>query len=281
MISPPDPAPALLADFGVSDPVFVAKSGIATVWKVRHGDGFAALKRYDDGDIKDEGPGFALAQALDGVGMARVFAFRAGAALLEWLDGPSLGDMARVGRDLDAAQIIADVAARVHAGTRDLAISFGTVADSFVPLLQLKPADDLDPVLRHDLARCITLATHLQETQGPQIPLHGDLHHDNIMRGPRGYLAFDAKGILGEPAFEFANTFPNPVGIGDVAYDPARALALADIWGRSTGAAPLRLLQWGAARSALSYAWGSDFGIVSEPRMIRTLLMAIDIKSAG
>jgi len=43
-----------------------------------------------------------------------------------------------------------------------------------------------------------------------QRPLHGDLHFENIVSSPRGWLAIDPHGYLGNRAFEYANYFYNP-----------------------------------------------------------------------
>jgi streptomycin 6-kinase len=40
--------------------------------------------------------------------------------------------------------------------------------------------------------------------------LHGDIHHRNIRQSPRGWLAFDPKGLFGERTYDCANTLCNP-----------------------------------------------------------------------
>ena len=60
MISHPDPTAATLAQFQVHAPVFVAETGLATIWKVQRQDGSpAALKCYHDDTMPGEGPGFS------------------------------------------------------------------------------------------------------------------------------------------------------------------------------------------------------------------------------
>ncbi len=42
-------------------------------------------------------------------------------------------------------------------------------------------------------------------------PLHGDLHHDNVLDfGARGWLAIDPKRLLGDRAFDYTTMFSNP-----------------------------------------------------------------------
>ncbi|MBL8060681.1 MAG: hypothetical protein JNK63_08220 [Chthonomonas sp.] len=43
-------------------------------------------------------------------------------------------------------------------------------------------------------------------------PLHGDLHHFNLLRSGDEWLAIDPKGMLGDPAWECAAFLRNPAG---------------------------------------------------------------------
>ncbi|PIT86882.1 MAG: hypothetical protein COU33_00710, partial [Candidatus Magasanikbacteria bacterium CG10_big_fil_rev_8_21_14_0_10_43_6] len=49
-----------------------------------------------------------------------------------------------------------------------------------------------------------TLQKQLLNTADNEILLHGDLHHDNILKHGNQWLAIDPKGIIGELAFEAA-----------------------------------------------------------------------------
>ena len=70
----------------------------------------------------------------------------------------------------------------------------------------LKALDKLTPeqVPTHILDRAIELRDKLMVSMGPLVFLHGDLHHDNILRNGNEWLAIDPKGIVGEPEFEIA-----------------------------------------------------------------------------
>ena len=60
------------------------------------------------------------------------------------------------------------------------------------------------------------------------VPLHGDIHHRNIRQSARGWLAFDANGLVGERAYDCANTLCYPYrGIprhDDLVHDEPRLL---------------------------------------------------------
>jgi streptomycin 6-kinase len=99
-----------------------------------------------------------------------------------------------------------------------------------------------------------TLAETLLASQSDPVPLHGDLHHDNVRLGLRGFCAFGAKGVLGERAFELANGFRNPKGLEPLHRSVERVRFLADFWSREFTVSRPRLLGWAAANCALAIA---------------------------
>ena len=61
-----------------------------------------------------------------------------------------------------------------------------------------------------------TLARHLLETTKTTVAMHGDLHHGNILSHGKRWLCIDAKGVVGDPAFEGAAMVRNPLPeVGD------------------------------------------------------------------
>ena len=256
------PEKEILAAFGVREPVFIARTVRATVWKVKDAAGDpAALKAYHHGDMVDESCGLDLMQAWDGAGAVRLLGRRKGAVLMEWLEGPSLGDLTRRGEDRRATVELVAVANRLHAARTGALAALPTLADWFQDLFDLTMTPDCPAAAREAMQRCRSIARDLLATEHNVRPLHGDLHHDNIRLGARGYCAFDAKGVLGERAYELANAFRNPVGADATIRDPDRVRTLADCWAAAFDVGRQRLLDWAAAHSALSLAWsaGSAF----------------------
>ena len=90
-------------------------------------------------------------------------------------------------------------------------------------------------------------------------PLHGDLHHGNILDfSDRGFLAIDPKGLYGERAFDFANTFCNPdIDVPDavIARDESRFDRRLDIVAADADLDRTRLLRWIIAWCGLSAVW--------------------------
>lgn len=247
----------LVARLGPIDATYVTQTAIARVWRVTWSGKDAALKVYVGRDMRNEAHGFDLLSALDRQGAAQIYAVGPGYAVLEWLDGPSLGDLTRDGRDTAAAQALAQVAVQLHAHPVTV-IGLPNLEDWCADLFTARFAPTCSPDLRQDIIIAQNLSRTLLADPRDVRPLHGDLHHDNVRRGPRGWCAFDAKGVLGERTFELANALRNPTGANALIRDPARFAACVDLWSRNFDLDPARLRAWAAVKCALSIVWRAD-----------------------
>jgi streptomycin 6-kinase len=191
----------------------------------------------------------------DGQGVAQVFAHEDEALLMERAEGPAslaemAGDMAPGGGDDEASRLICAVIARLHApapGTHSL--------PDLVPLVhwfrELEPA-----AARHGgiLIACAASASELLALERDVVPLHGDIHHGNILDfGSRGWLAIDPKGLIGERGFDYANLFCNPEAA--VALAPGRLARQVDVVAEAAGLERQRLLKWIMVYAGLSAGW--------------------------
>jgi streptomycin 6-kinase len=111
------------------------------------------------------------------------------------------------------------------------------------------------------LRRASDIAQALLDAPRDVVPLHGDLHHDNVLDfgADRGWLAIDPKGLLGERGFDYGNLFSNPQPPGeatsDVALRPGVFERRFEIVAGEAGIERTRLLHWIVAYSGLSAAW--------------------------
>lgn len=190
-----------------------------------------------------------------GDGAAMVLAHDGPALLLERLSGQrDLAEMARSGRDDEATRIICATAARLHAER-------GRVPpDTLIPMAtwfrQLEPA-----AARYGgvLTKSAMAARQLLAEPQEVVPLHGDIHHGNILDGgERGWLAIDPKGVLGERGFDYANLFRNPDAM--VANAAGRLRRRVEIVAEEADLDPRRLLMWILAYAGLGAVWTIDSG---------------------
>ncbi|MEO7220855.1 MAG: aminoglycoside phosphotransferase family protein, partial [Devosia sp.] len=113
---------------------------------------------------------------------------------------------------------------------------------------------------------------------GEVVPLHGDLHHDNIVGGASHWRAIDPKGLLGDPHYEVANVFRNPHGADELALRAGRINRLADTFGDRLGWDAHRVLRWAAVHSAISAIWDVSAGrpFEFELKIVPALFAAVD-----
>jgi streptomycin 6-kinase len=144
----------------------------------------------------------------NGKGAARVLAHTADAILMERAErGPSLAHNARNGADDEASRAMCAVLAQLHAPRRP-------PSPVLMPLTEWFDALEPAAAMYGGILRVAAeTAAHLLATQRDVVALHGDMHHENVLRfGSRGWLAIDPKGLTGERGFDYANIFCNPDG---------------------------------------------------------------------
>jgi streptomycin 6-kinase len=275
----PDGLARACAAFGVSDPVPVATTPTSHVYKVRRADERAgALKLLTEAG-REEITGARFMDWRGGQGTARILGLSGDAILIEWLDGPSLGAMMRAGDVALGAEVIAGLIPRLRAGVEAPRPALPTLEERFSALLQID-LTDLAPAIRAPVTRAAGIARHCLAQAGPPVPLHGDLHHDNILQRADGtWSAIDAKGVIGCRGYEVANSFGNPLGLPHITRDPAHHAALATRFARVLDLPERRILEWAAAHMGLALCWaaGDDDGGVSEwAETLPVLLSALD-----
>jgi streptomycin 6-kinase len=103
------------------------------------------------------------------------------------------------------------------------------------------------------------IARELLETPQDIVPLHGDIHHGNVLdAGPHGWLAIDPKRLMDERGFDYANIFCNPDG--HTATSPQRLSRQVSVVAEAAGLDRERLLKWIVAWAGLSAVWRLEDG---------------------
>ena len=204
---------------------------------------------------QEEREGAHLMSWYAGDGAAKVLAHEGDALLLERATGPrSLRAMALGGQDDQASVIICAAVARLHRPRPQPLPPM--LAPLSIWFRQLAPAAAREGGVLVDSAAA---AAELLVKPQDQTVLHGDIHHDNILdAGPRGWIAIDPKGLYGERAYDYANTFCNPdIAIATAPGQLARRI---EVISAAANLEPRRLLKWVLAYAGLSAAWSLDEG---------------------
>lgn len=249
------PPTELLRRFGLSAPELVAETTRAVVWLVRQKTGTqAALKYYPAGHMGNETSGLAYLERVAGAGAVRVYARSTDAVVMEWLQGASLGELARTQGEKTADHGLAKVAARLFAAEVS-ADGLLSVAEIMAPL---RDACFTAPEAREAQSIAWACLDQMQRGAVKSVALHGDLHHDNIIHTAQGLRAFDAKGLAGPQAYELANAFRHPRGCRAFAADAQVIRHRAITWGRVAGCGAQEQLRWAIAKLLLSMLWSGQ-----------------------
>ena len=202
----------------VSAPELIAETFSSRIWKVVCEDGSPAivkdLKPFDD--VADELRGEHYLAWRRGEGAVRLLGRDGNRMLLEYAGDKLLSEHLAEHGDDAATSIAAEVMAKLlspsqHAAPQDLQ----PLQERYASLFRVAKADRNAGrrslyVEAADIAECLLSNPHDVR------PLHGDLHHDNILSGQRGWLAIDPKGVIGDPGFDAANMFYNPLDRDDL-----------------------------------------------------------------
>lgn len=249
-------ADAYLGRWKLSNPQLVAETATSWVYRVeRKKSGLAALKLLRPETSKDERFGGDMLDWYGGLGATHVYALSHDAILFEWVDGDPLSEMVRQGQDPTATEMICQVVSQLHT-PRDMPPPRGItpLAQRFEDLFKADKAHW--PLASRDmLIRTQIVARNLLASVRVEVPLHGDLHHDNILFSPRSWVAIDPKGLFGDPAYEFANCFMNPLDTIDICSSMARIEHMASTFSERLGYDRARILGFAAAQVALSACW--------------------------
>lgn len=228
----------------------------ARLWPVLTAGGELAMLKIA-GETEEQN-GHRLLRWWDGDGAARLLAHEGPAILIERASGQSLRQRSIDGADDACTTILCQVLQRLHRPRSAPPADLVCLRRWFADLLQPRAA--LPPLLE----QCRSLAEGVLQEEQEIRPLHGDLHHDNVLDfGARGWLAIDPKRLLGDRAFDYTTLFSNPDLCGPgihVATRPERFAARLEQVSALAGLERARLLRWIAASAALSAVWFRDDG---------------------
>lgn len=252
--------PAFPARWEISAPELIAETFSSRIWKVRREDGspavVKALKPFDD--VADELRGEHFLAWRRGEGAVRLLARDGHSMLLEYAGETLLSQVLDEQGDNAATAIAAQVMAKLFAPSEHpFPPDLQPLRERFSSLFK-KAKDDRGAKIDSIYVEAAGIAERLLASPHEIKPLHGDLHHENILHGPRGWLAIDPKGVLGDPGFDAANMFYNPLDRDDLCLDPLRIAHMAEIFAETLGQTPPEILDHAIAYGCLSASWHQE-----------------------
>lgn len=116
-------------------------------------------------------------------------------------------------------------------------------------------------ILHGYLQKARKLRDQLLPASKPDVLLHGDLHHDNILQNGDYWLAIDSKSVIGDPAYEVAAFIRNPMpdllsihNASEVIQNRIKGFAnLLDIPAK-------RIFDWCFVQAVLAWVWALEDG---------------------
>jgi streptomycin 6-kinase len=274
-------APDFPREWTISEPILIAETFSSRIWKVWLGDGRPAvvkdLKPFDD--VEDELRGAHFLDWRNGDGAVKLLGFDGNRMLLEYAGERHLADDLNMYGDGVATEIAVEVMARLFAPSgRPIPRDLQPLRERFASLFKRAKADrDADKESLY--VEAAGIADRLLANPRDMRPLHGDLHHENIMHGPRGWLAIDPKGVLGDPGFDAANMFYNPLDRDDLCLDPERIASMAETFAKTLGQDVDAILDHAVAYGCLSASWhGEDDNDADEGRELSIAAAIRDVR---
>ena len=235
----------------------MAETPTSRVFRVRLSGGMSAIvKDFTAAGVEDELRGADLLDWRDGTGCVRLLAREGATLLLEDAGEYSLLDHLNDQGDSSATAIAAQALATIHAPSpRPFPEALQPLEERLASLFAMASRDS-DPMI----AEASEVAGALLRDQRDMRPLHGDFHHENLLLGERGWLAIDPKGLFGDPAYDVANMFYNPLARDDLRTDPARIGAMARAFATALDRDVPTVLRWAFVHACLSASWHLEDG---------------------
>lgn len=204
----------------------------------------------------------------DGRGVAKLLDFdlEKGGMLQEAiLPGTHLKELFPEEED-QAISIAVDVMKRVHAVKLDSEASNLPKIESWLASLNSNYQD----IPNELLMKARTLTSDLIKSQDSPVLLHGDLHHDNILKSKDHWVAIDPKGVIGEPAYEVGAFIRNPIPELLESKDIKKIIVKRfDCFSVLLRVDRQRLIDWSFVQAVLAACWAYEDNMPEREQMIQ------------
>ena len=254
--------PSFPASWNIEAAKQIADTPAGVVYAVTRGDGSPAVaKVLKKKVLEDSLRGADFIAWRSGVGCVELLERSDDILLMEHAGAETLRDVLfRDGDDDATTQIAADVLLQYHQPSQQPPPSSLLTLPLYFESLFRKAEQDRTDGVESIYIEAATLAQELIDRQRDVKPLHGDLHHENIMRSGRGWIIIDPAGLIGDAALDVANMFSNPLDRFDLTRDEERIAGMVDIFAETLGRDARTILRYGFVYGCLSAAWHDEDG---------------------
>ncbi len=242
-----------LAAWDLSNPQFLEQTMTSRIYTVIHRNEKVILKLLSSSEADEQRGAFAL-RYFNGHGAVKLLRYDEGAQLMEYAVGDALVTLVERNEDENATRIIAQVIKQLHSVSQDAPYDGMVMLDCWFRTLLEKAAREKQAGITSIYTRGASLAERLLVDQQEIRALHGDIHHYNIRYSPRGWLAFDPKGVVGERTYDCANALCNPV-IPELVHNETRLLKNATILADTLALELGRVLAFTYIYACLNASW--------------------------
>ena len=245
-----------LAAWNLSNAHLLTQTMTSQIYTVTHNAETVILKLLSASEVDEQRGALAL-RHFNGHGAVRLSRYDDGAQLMEYATGDELVTLVERGEDEKATHIIARVLKELHGVPPDAPHDGLLKLDHWFGALFQKAAADKQIDSESIYVRSASLAERLLADHREIRVLHGDIQHYNIRHSPRGWLAFDPKGVIGERTYDCANTLCNPV-MPELVHNETRLLKNATILADALALDLERVLAFTYIYTCLNASWWSS-----------------------
>ena len=257
--------PSFPAEWRIESARPIADTAAGSVYEVALANGTSAVvKHLKPKVLEDSLRGADFLAWRNGVGCVRLLARSDDMLLMEHAGKTTLRDHLETQGDDDATRIAAEVLRSYHHPPQTPPPASLLPLTRYFASLFSKAEQDRRESRVSPYVKAAAVADALIADQRDIKPLHGDLHHENIVHGPRGWLIIDPAGLIGDAALDVANMFSNPLDRFDLTRNEERIAAMAGIFAETLGRDIRTILRYAFAYGCLSAAWHEEDGSVEE-----------------
>ncbi|MGF0520079.1 aminoglycoside phosphotransferase family protein [Agrobacterium pusense] len=252
--------PSFPASWNIEAVKQIADTPAGVVYELVRGDGsLAVAKVLKKKVLTDSLRGADFIEWRAGIGCVELLDRSDDILLMEHAGTETLRDVLfRDGDDDATTEIAAEVLLRYHQPSEQPPPSSLLTLPLYFESLFRKAEQDRSDGIDSAYIEAATLAQELIGQQRDIKPLHGDLHHENIMRSDRGWIIIDPAGLIGDAALDVANMFSNPLDRFDLTRSEARIASMAAIFAKALQRDERLLLQYAFAYGCLSAVWHEE-----------------------